>query len=68
MNERKHWWESKTLWFNIATGLVTFAVEFSPLQDLITDPDVKANAALILLTASTVGNFLLRLITRDGLK
>lgn len=48
MEPKKKWWQSKTLWFNIATGIVAVS-QFIPTP--------------FTLAAAVVGNIVLRTMT-----
>lgn len=58
----KHWYQSKTIWFNLITILVVVATFFgyTPNQELADD------ITLFLITMSPAINFALRLITNKG--
>lgn len=54
----KTWWKSKTLWFNIISMIVLIASVFIGVPWL--DPRILAGVI-------TVGNGILRLITKQGI-
>lgn len=58
----KHWYQSKTIWFNAITGAVALAttVEKSPFAS---DPKVQAGFALFV----AIGNSVLRFLTDQPL-
>ena len=55
---KKKWYKSKTVWFNIVSGAVMVASEAARLG---IDPKV---AGIVVV----VGNIVLRLMTREGIK
>lgn len=69
MDSSKHWWESRTLWFNAMTFIVSLsgaALMFTDKLDL-----TEANAviaALVLTLVNVFGNTALRLMTDTGIK
>ena len=56
--KKKKWYKSKTVWFNIVSGAVMAASEAARLG---IDPKV---AGIVVV----VGNIVLRLMTREGIK
>lgn len=65
--EAKRWWRSKTIWFNIATGIVAFANELAAIVELLPDtyqPPVR----IALIGINAVGNVWLRGRTYQGIK
>jgi hypothetical protein len=56
--ETKRWWESRTVWFNVLSGLVGVITTLGE-SPLAADPKVKAGFTAFV----GVGNIVLRLIT-----
>lgn len=61
--QAKKWWRSKTLWFNIVSG-VLLALE-SNMQ--LIQQAVGENAYLVMLLVNIVGNAVLRALTKESL-
>lgn len=61
--QAKKWWKSKTLWFNIVSG-VLLALE-SNMQ--LIQQAVGENAYLVMLLVNIVGNAVLRALTKESL-
>lgn len=61
----KKWYESKTMWFNIATGVVGFLGIFLEYADAMSIPAEYIFAAA---TASYFANIYLRTITTTGVE
>lgn len=59
----KAWWKSKTLWFNVATALVTISNEMAPLAEIMSKENSEAFRSIIIV-ASVLGNTILRLVTK----
>ena len=64
----KHWWQSKTLWFNAITLIVSVAGAAMQFTDQLglTDPQATL-AALVLTLVNVFGNSILRMITSKGI-
>lgn len=65
----KRWWQSRTLWFNAMTFVVSLsgaALQFTDKLDLTDNQAVVA--ALVLTLANVFGNTALRLMTDTGIK
>lgn len=61
--EKKPWWESRTLWFNtVFAGLAALEASFSMIQ-----PYVPGNVYAWGMMSLTVGNTMLRIVTKQGL-
>ena len=59
----KHWWKSRTLWFNLIVAAVAAAeLGFPALKPLLPD-----NLYLLLTFVLVVGNALLRAVTTKAL-
>ena len=58
----KHWWESKTVWFNIAGVLVALPSAMAAAIALLPD-EYSILAALICSTLAGVGGLILRFKT-----
>lgn len=58
----KPWYKSKTIWYNVALGLVAAGNELAPLLDLM-DPEPASVLRPLLIVALAVGNTILRIIT-----
>lgn len=59
VSERKPWYHSKTLWFNlIAAGLIAMETQFSVLQ-----PYLPGSVYAWIATVLTVANAVLRVVT-----
>jgi uncharacterized membrane protein len=56
----KKWFQSKTVWFNVITAVVTLAGELSNIFPITKHPAIYT-------TIITVGNLLLRLITTEAI-
>ena len=66
---KKHWWESRTLWFNAMTFTVSLsgaALQFTDVLDLTDQQAVVA--ALVLTLVNVFGNTALRLMTDTAIK
>ena len=63
----KHWSKSRTIWFNIGTGLVGIGVEFAAVADLLPD-EYQPAARLGLAVLVAVGNVILRTITSEPVR
>jgi len=59
----KKWYQSKTVWFNLLTGLVGIATTLSE-SPFASDPKVKAG----FLTFVAIGNLVLRNITSQPIQ
>ena len=65
----KHWWESKTLWFNLITLVVSLSGAAMQFTDQLGLTDAQATTAAFVLTLVTVfGNSVLRMITTTAIK
>lgn len=65
----KRWFESKTVWFNIITGLVSLAVVLMEALDKLALTEFQATLAAIILTAFiNIGNLVLRMITTKAIQ
>jgi len=53
--EKKSWWKSKVIWFNIITTILALATELSNATGLTTENLLKIYAGVI-----TLGNIILR--------
>ena len=62
MMENKSWFHSKTIWFNIVSGIVTVAASFQ------SESGMSPQTASILASVVTVGNVILRFITEKPIK
>ena len=64
----KHWWESKTLWFNALTLIVSVSGAIMQFTDQLglTDPQATV-AALVLTLVNVFGNGILRMLTSKGI-
>jgi len=58
----KPWYWSKTIWFNIATGLLAAGVELAPLVEFM-EPDAQSEARFWLAMFVALGNIILRTLT-----
>ena len=56
----KHWYESRTIWFNVLTAAVMIASQ-------LTDIFPASHHIAVFTTIVTVGNVLLRLLTTQGI-
>lgn len=64
MNGNKKWWQSKTLWFNIAMAAATTAeASFGLLQ-----PVLPGNEYASLAFVLAIGNAMLRIISTQGIE
>lgn len=62
----KHWYESKTMWFNIAVTVGAVASGVLPL--LVTmQPFMTPFAYSVVFMTTSVVNIVLRAVTKDGL-
>lgn len=61
--QAKKWWKSKTLWFNIVSG-VLLALE-SNMQ--LIQQAMGENVYLVMLLVNIVGNAVLRALTKESL-
>lgn len=61
--QAKKWWRSKTLWFNIVSG-VLLALE-SNMQ--LIQQAMGENVYLVMLLVNIVGNAVLRALTKESL-
>lgn len=59
MTSSKRWYQSRTIWFNLISFIVSLSTALSA------SPEVKESWIPILLTIQLVGNYLLRLDTRQ---
>lgn len=55
----KHWYQSKTVIFNVVSGIVAIAGSLS------TGGDIPPNVQNIFATIVTVGNVILRFVTKE---
>lgn len=55
----KKWYKSKTIWFNILTGVLTLTQAITPLN-IISTP--------VMLVVSTVSNIILRTISNSAIE
>lgn len=62
----KQWHQSRTIWFNIGSGLVAIGNELAPVV-LALDGDVQQTARVAVAVAISLGNIILRLITDKGI-
>lgn len=62
MEENKKWFHSKTIWFNIVSGIVTIAAS------LQSDGGLSPQLASIMASVVTIGNVVLRFITEKPIK
>lgn len=63
----KRWYQSRTLWFNIATGMVGLGTELLAVVELVPDDwQSLLRAALIIVTA--LGNAILRFLTSQPIE
>ena len=69
MDLYKHWWESRTLWFNLGTFTVSLSGAALQFTDILGLTDQQAVvAALVLTLVNVFGNTALRLMTDTGIK
>lgn len=67
--DKKHWWQSKTIIFNIVTLVVSLSGAAMQFTDKLGLTDANATTAALVLTLVTVfGNSVLRMITSAGIK
>lgn len=66
MDTLKPWWQSKTLWFHIGSGLVIVATEAAALVDLVPE-DWRDIIRTVLILGQVVGGIILRLVTVKGI-
>lgn len=67
MTDAKHILTSKTFWFNVGTALVTVGTELMPLVDIMS-PETAGQARAVIITASVVGNIILRTVTNTPVR
>ena len=60
----KRWFRSKTMWFNLATMMVSTANELMPLLNIVDSATADA-LRLPLFLLNAIGNIILRRVTRD---
>lgn len=63
----KPWWRSKTVWFNIGTGLLAVAAEFAAVVDVLPD-EWQAQARLGISLLIMAGNVILRFATHEPVR
>jgi hypothetical protein len=63
----KRWWQSKTVWFNVATGLIGIGTEAAALVDAVPE-GWQETARLGLVALVAVGNVILRLVTSEPVR
>ena len=61
----KPWYQSKTIWFNVGTGLLNVANETAPLLEVL-DPETSERLRVLLVTMQVTGNIILRFVTNTG--
>jgi hypothetical protein len=65
----KRWYQSKTLWFNLTTLIVSLSGAAMQFTDQLGLTDAQATTAALVLTLITVfGNSMLRMITSKAIK
>lgn len=62
-SDGKKWWQSKTVWFNALTSVVTVAGALAN-SPLAADPKVQAGVVLFI----TIGNAVLRFLTNQPIQ
>jgi|GEM_PF-3059095 len=66
----KPFWQSKTIWFNLLTGLVACANELAPVVDQLAmagwGDDRVAMARSAVMVTTIIGNLILRPMTNAG--
>lgn len=62
----KRWYESRTIWFNLASAILIIGTEFAQLSDLI-KPEYQELFKLTLLCMTVLGNTILRILTTKPL-
>ena len=65
MSNSKHWYLSKTVWFNVLAGVVAVATLFGFTGEYST-PEIGAKVEAYLPLVSLVGNLILRIITKKA--
>lgn len=58
----KKWWKSKTLWINLATVAAGLVAVFEGNEWIMSNPEASG----VVLAAAGFVNFLLRLVTTEG--
>lgn len=62
-NMNKHWYASKTVWFNVLAGAVAVATLFGYTGDFST-PEIADKVNSFLPVVAFVGNLILRFVTK----
>lgn len=58
--------KSRTLWLNVAVGLIAISSEVAAFIDVIRDDDIVYTLRLINSLALMFGNIIMRILTEDG--
>ena len=56
---KKKWWKSKTIWFNVVTGMGDIAAS-------VLTPEMIGQIQIITTFVISIGNIILRSITKDA--
>ena len=65
----KHWYHSKTIWFNVATvAVAVIAVALEYVGKIGLAPEHEALASMVLVGVNTVGNIVLRTVTNAAIR
>lgn len=63
----KQWWKSKTVWFNVLTGITLIANMFLGYTGEFSSPEVAKNFETILTAIAVIGNLFLRKQTKTAI-
>lgn len=67
VKEKKPWYYSKTIWFNIAMALTIIGTEAAGLTDAISSPELSRYIEIITTGMLVAGNMILRFVTNKGI-
>lgn len=62
----KKWWQSKTIWTNVALLVIEISNQAGRFLGLISSPELSATISQWLPVAAAIANIYLRTITRKG--